>query len=84
MILVKLYMPIKTRTKFYVIQASELHGCMFPGSPLPHLDNDKWKLTSFPNKPWYFSNLLCQNHTCKMVEKNVLIHALFDRQSLIE
>ena len=27
-----------------------LHGCMFPGSPLPHLDNDQWKHTMFTNK----------------------------------
>ena len=40
----------KTRAS-YMIQASELHGCMFPGSPLPHRDNDKWKCTMFTNKP---------------------------------
>ena len=33
-----------------MIQALELHGCMFPGSPLLHLDNDKWKCTVFTNK----------------------------------
>ena len=65
----KLYIFIKTRTKFYVIQASELHGCMFPGSLLPHPDHDKWKCTSFTNKLLYFSESLCQSHTCKMVEK---------------
>ena len=47
----------------YVIQASELHGCMFPGSPLPHLDNDKWKHTLLTNKPLYFSYTFCQNQT---------------------
>ena len=35
----------------YVIQALELHGCKFPGSPLLHPDNDKWKCTVFTNKP---------------------------------
>ena len=35
----------------YVIQALELHGCMSPGSSLPHPDNDKWKHTLFTNKP---------------------------------
>ena len=33
----------------YVIQALELHGCTFPGSPLPHPDNDQWKHTMFTN-----------------------------------
>ena len=53
----------KSRTKFkfvyvketrasYVIQALELHGCMFPGSLLLHPDNDKWKCTMFINKPF--------------------------------
>ena len=35
----------------HVIQALELHGCMFPGSLLLHLDNEKWKHTVFTNKP---------------------------------
>ena len=73
----------KDQDQNYVIQASELHECMFPGSPLLHLDNDKWKCTSFTYKLSYFINSLGQNHTCKMVE-NVLICALFDRSSLIE
>ena len=54
---------IKTRTKMYVIQALELHGCMFPGSPLPHPENDQWKHTMFTNVNLYFSYVSCQNHT---------------------
>ena len=65
-----------------MIQALELHGYMFPGSPLLHPDNDKWKHTLFTNKPLYFSNLLCQNYKCKNSVKNVLICAyLADYQS---
>ena len=39
----------KTRAN-YMIQALELHGCMFPDSPLLHPDNDKWKHDMFTNK----------------------------------
>ena len=52
----------KTRAKMYVIQALELHGCMFPGSLLPHLDNDQWKHTMFTNLSFYFRGLSCQNY----------------------
>ena len=38
----------KTRAS-YVIQALELHGCTFPGSPLLHPDSDQWKCTVFTN-----------------------------------
>ena len=47
----------------YVIQASELYGCMFPGSPLPHPDIDQWKHTMFTNANLYFRYLSCQNLT---------------------
>ena len=59
----------KDQDQNHVIQASEVHGCMFPCSPLLDPDNDQWKCTSLTNKLLYFSDSLCQNHTCKMVEK---------------
>ena len=34
------YAHTRPGLKFYVIQALELHGCMFPGSPLLHPDSD--------------------------------------------
>ena len=67
----------KDQDKNYVIQASELHGWLFPDSPLPHPDNDKWKHT-------LFTNTFCISAVCyiKITHvkwlKNVLIHALFD------
>ena len=49
--------------KINVTQASELQGCMFPGSPLPHPDIDQWKHTMFTNVHLYFMYMSCQNHT---------------------
>ena len=49
-ILIKVYIvPARTRAKLHD-SGIRLHGCMFPGSPLLHPDNDKWKCTMFTNK----------------------------------
>ena len=45
---------------------SKLHGCMFPGSLLPHLDNDQWKCTMFTNE-FYIS----AHHFDKILQGNV-------------
>ena len=50
-----------------MIWAVELHGCMFPGSSLPHPDNNQWQHTMFTNE-FYIS----AHHFDKILQGNVL------------
>ena len=56
------------------------YGCMFPGSPLPHLDNHQWKCTMFTNEFCISAhhcdkisgkyNLAIGKYICKMIRKS--------------
>ena len=50
----------------YQIYMSNLHGCMFPGSSLPHLDNDQWKCPMFTNE-----FCISAHHFNKILQGNV-------------